>query len=72
VAVNDPIETDLDDIGVLQLLPVDLAFVDEGSIRAGQVLEKQNFLNLHDPGVVSGYGRVLKAEIVIGLSADRE
>jgi hypothetical protein len=72
VAIDDSIESDLNDVGVLKLLAIHFAVIDERSVGAGQILKEQNFLDLDDSGMVSGNGRIVQAQIIIGLSPYRE
>jgi hypothetical protein len=61
---------DMDPILVAQLAINHPTVIDEGTVGAPQVGQKEAFVVLSDPGVSAGDGRMINHDLAVGIAAD--
>jgi hypothetical protein len=64
--------TDGDYVCVMKLMTRNRPAIDGGAVRAHQIFEKEDGLNLHDPGMMRRDGGILDHECIVGFPTDRQ
>jgi hypothetical protein len=64
--------TDGDHVCVMKLVARNRAAIDGGAVRAHQIFEKEDGLNLHDPRMMRRDGGIFDHEGIVGLPTDRQ